>query len=156
MMLSIFQSLSIPSMWLRWVKWRGWWQTESKLRECPMKRRRRTARPVCTLIVSALVYCHLPNDQPLRSGIVKWILSCYSVISSSGSHWAGLSLCLWFFEWFHHIFSCTVHLSIYVRTQLIIFIQKDLSLTMSSVTTDVWCVECYSMLSLRPWSHFNM
>lgn len=121
MMLSIFQSISIPSTWLRWVKWRGWWQTKSKLRGCLMKRTRHTARPVCTLIVSELVYCHLPNDWSLRSGIVKWILSCYSVISSSGwvSHWAGMSLCLWFLEWFHHIFPYASEYLCYCRTQLI-------------------------------------
>ena len=55
--------------------------TDEVKAESLMKRARETARPVCTLIGSVLVYCHLPNDWSLLCGIVKLILSCYSVLS---------------------------------------------------------------------------
>lgn len=144
MMLSIFQSISLPSTWLRWVKWRGWWQTKSKLRGCLMRRTRQTARSLCTLIFS--LCCHWQNDWSLRSGIVKWILSCVS-------HWAGMSLRLWLFKWFHHVFP-----HIYVRNQVIFFSPSPFS-TIDHGRSHQWvlmlCDVCerYSVSSLNPWSH---
>jgi len=65
-------------------------------------------------IVSALVFRHLPNDWSLRSGLVKWILSCYSMISCSGSYCHGVCDSLSYFIIIIIIFPRAV-LSIYVR-----------------------------------------
>lgn len=157
MMLSIFQSISIPSTWLRWVRCRGWWQTKSKQRGCLMRRIRQTDRPVGTLIVSELVYCHLPNDWSPSSGVVKWILSVYSIISSSTrvSERAGMSL--YYGSLNDLITSFCTNLRIYAVDLFSTFfypIQNNWSWAKPSVCVDaLWCVESCDIISLKPGSH---
>lgn len=115
MMLSIFQSISIPSTWLRWVKWRGWWQTKSKLRGRLMTRTRQTARLVGTLIVSVLVYSFIyqmigPWDLVSSSGC------CFVCVFQYPTELARHSVCDSLNDF---ITSSRIHLSIYVRTRLI-------------------------------------
>lgn len=80
MMVSIFQSISVPRTWLRWVKWRGWWQTKSKLKGCLMKQGEKKARSwtvtdllgACVLSFttwSVPVACH-GTDPVLQTSVV--------------------------------------------------------------------------------------
>lgn len=145
MMLSIFQSISIPRTWLRWVKWREWWQT--KVKRYLMKGARQTAKLACTLIV--LLYCHFTNDQSLRFTVVK--------SSSLVTHWltvvdmcptVSMSVSLWYFKWLHHIIPC---MSVCGRIQLIFFFFFCLKLLIASGGHQCSVTACFFQ-TMRPFS----
>lgn len=97
---------------LRWVKWRGWWQTKSNLKGCLMKRTRQTARPVCTLSRCLRFVSHQ------MIGPWEMALSNRACLATpvADEHPSVLARhCLWVFKWFHQISKYTS----YVKTQLI-------------------------------------
>lgn len=136
------------------MKCRAWWQDKSKLRGCLMKRTKHITRLVRTLIVSAHVCIVMigPWDLVLSSEfccVTQWSPADDEYPTELACHCDSLN---------DFITLSHTHLSIYVRTQLMLFIyapppntQNDWSWAESSVTDAVWYVESYSILSFKPF-----